>query len=217
MTVLEDEIATDTPTPSAPRRRVGWRATVIALAGLAAAGCVAWQLVAGAALGGVTVLYDAQPITCTGAEVGVMPAAIHDEFLSQVVQLKHGARCELRIQVMNDGWAEVQIDAVTLRMLAAGNATDLEVPFVNPNGSAGVVEGQDVVFALQGPLVVGAGELQTLEAPLVYGGDPHHMECTSTSWSIPAVTVSSHGQTRVLEPPAHSAFAFLFGDVEECG
>lgn len=234
MTMVDDDVATGAARPGAdpadpapdavtaePRPRLVRRTALIARAAVLVA------IAAGVAMGasaftGVTLTYDAEPITCTGADVvtaamdGGLPAASED-FRSHVVEVAHGARCELRMHVVNTGWAEVTVDAITLRMLAPGNASDFDVPFVNPNGLAGVVvDDLDYRFDLKGPLPVAPGSAQTFVVPLVYGGSPDNAPCTAVSWDIPLASISAFGQQRSLAPPADSAFWFLYGTAAEC-
>lgn len=232
MTTVDEDVAADAARPDADpapllpsasgapdRPRLMRRAVVLTGASVLVA-IAAGVVIVASAFHGVTLTYDAEPITCTGTEVvtAAMGGSLDaEDFRSHVVEVAHGARCELRVHVVNRGWAEVTVDAITLRMLAPGNAADLEVPFLNPNGRTGaIVDNLDYRFDLEGPLPVAPGSAQTFTVPLVYGGNAANSRCTAVAWDIPLASVSAFGQERTLAPPADSAFWFLYGTTEEC-
>lgn len=206
-----------TEQPDHPRRRGRAAGPVVAVVAVFAAAVLAgWHLMASAALGPVSLVYDAEPIRCDGAEVGTLPSPANEDFLWPAVALEAGATCELRIQVVNDGPQPVMVDAVTLAKLAPGGVTGLEVSFVDPNAPQGEAVDLDYRFALEGGFPVAAGSIQTFTAVLSFAAAPGYSPCSSTAWPIPTVSVSALGQNRTVPPPTGSQIWFLYGGFEEC-
>lgn len=92
------------PAPPRARRRPNLGIVIVlALVTVALLAWGIWAAVSSAATSGVRVGYDAQPMVCDGAEVGVVPSTDNPELQQVQVDLTPGMRCELRVQVLNDG------------------------------------------------------------------------------------------------------------------
>lgn len=217
MVVDVDARATaEAPVPKRTRR-LGRRAIAgLALAALVLVGWAAWARVSATAVGGVRVIYDAQPIVCEGSEVGVRPSAENPELLQPVVSLADGMRCELRIQVVNDSWSEVTVTTVGLEGLSSPNPLALEPAFVNPNGQERTDDRQTAFFEITGGIVVPAGGSATFTAVIDYGGGAEMVTCASQGWGVAVVTVTALGATREVRPAAEDVIWFQEGSLTSC-
>lgn len=213
-------VRTDPPTaptaPARPRRR--WPVVLgCALLALALVAWATWSGVSSAAVGGVRVTYDAQPLACEGSELGTMPDAANPAFLQPAVALTPGMRCELKIQVVNDGRSDVTVTDVALLGLGNGNPLGIEAVLVNPNGQLRIPNDRGAaIFEIEGGITVPAGTTATFTAVLDYDGGAEMVECSAQGMNIPAVTVTSLGATREVQPPAEDMLWFHAGSFESC-
>jgi hypothetical protein len=209
-------------TPSSPpkSKRAGVIIAVVLAAVVVFGSLIAWAVwaaVSQSAIAGVSVGYDSEPVTCTGTTVEHTTLAITgDEYRRPVIILDEDMTCELRIQVVNDGWTDVDIDSLTLTSLWEDNVTGLVPIMVNPNGPARTDDEAGARFDM-GTFGVPAGTTQTLTAVLEYNGDASMMQCAGQGWNIPLVTVSAMGAARGIQPPERDAIWVHKGTSEECG
>lgn len=216
-----EAVASDEPTPRRHSRSIGAIvATVIAGLGLLAlAGWGIWTSVASTAVEGVRVVYDAQPVVCEGAEVGTTSDPESIEFLQPIIDLTPAMTCQLRIQVVNDGWSDVTVTTVGLRNMNVGNPLGIEAMFVNPNGQEMLdnPENVDALFDLAGDgIVVAPDEIVTFTAFFGYEGDAQMEQCSSTGWNPPFVTVTAPGATRDVSPSDEFFIWVGMGTEQDC-
>lgn len=220
---LEAEAVADAQAQAAdPQRGRRRRLTLmwVLAAGIAVVGALAWMAwgaVGSSALDGVSLQYDTEPIRCDGAVVESRRNVESGDFSQASVVMTEGMTCELRIQVANDGWAEVNLESVTLTGLAPDNVLQLDVEFVNPNAQHGVVADFDYVFPMPGGYPVAPGSIETVTAVITYDGGAVLSPCSAQGWRIPTATVTAFGQSRVLASPPHSDIWFSNGSAEDCG
>ncbi len=242
MTITEERATAAAPEPpSRPRRRgrvVAW-AVIASIAVLAVVGLLVWQSLVQSALGGVRVTYDADPVRCQGAEVGLFPGITPDgeypddvpyelyfdeEFHRPLVDLERGMRCTLRIHVINDGWAEVRVTQLLLRHFGESSGLAVQAVGVSPNGSEplqltdsyGFPDAIDAAFAIEGGLGVPAGFSQMFVAVFEYGNDASMGTCGATSVNVPVMTVEALGQSATAAPTEDQVIAFRIPDANGC-
>lgn len=217
MAVDADAPAADDAAPplpgGAPRRRR--RGIVIGLV-VAALAVATWAAISASAVGGVRVTYDAQPLVCEGSEVGVRPSSDNPELLQPVAVLAPGMRCELRIQVINDGWSDVTVATVGLEGLASPNPLALDPAFVNPNGQQRVDRDGTALFEIEGGIVVPAAGSATFTAVIDYAGGAAMVSCSGQGWGVAVVTVTALGATREARPAAEDVVWFQEGSLSSC-
>lgn len=206
----------ESPTRGRARRRIRWVLLSAAAALVVAAGV--WWISAQTALSGVAVAYDLQPVICEGAEVGQRADDPDSEFYNPVVVWTPGMECRLRVHVINNGWSDITIDSVTLAMMGEDNLQGLEPRTVNPNGQT-VTSSEpygDITFTMTGPLAVGAGDDQLLEAVIDYHGGAHYAQCSGTGLHTPDVAVSVNGVSVTKAPPPWMLIWFQQGSLSDC-
>lgn len=201
----------------ARRRRLGLWLSIAGVAALVILGWGVWNAVASSALDGVSLTYDTRPIVCDGATVETRESVENPDFSQPSVVLAEGMQCQLRLQVVNDGGAEVNLESVTLQGLAPDNVLQLDVQFVNPNAQHGEAEEFDYRFPMPGGLPIAPGSIETVVAVIDYDGGAVLSPCSAQGWRIPEITVTAFGQSRTLASPPHSDIWFSNGSVEECG
>lgn len=214
-----ETIEADPTTPveaRSPSRKTRTRRGLIVFGIVLVVGFAGWLAIAASALGGISVEYDAQPLSCDGTEVGTIPSVEDEDSRDLAVVVTDGATCELKFRVINDGWAEVSVDAVTARGLAPGNPAGAVVSFVNPNAQFGEAVDGDYRFAVEGLITVPAGAVQTFSIVYTFAGAPRIGRCSASGWSIPAATVTALGRSRTVESSPHSLVMFEVGGLEEC-
>lgn len=185
-----------------------------ALAILAVVGVVTWQILAQTAVGGVRVVFDADPVRCEGATVSTTPdppavlageyredVYFDDEFYEPRVEITDGMSCVLRLQVFNDGWAEVAVDAVGIPGMADRMLWPLQVSHVNPNGQAQLPDVEDAAqFEIEG-MSIPSGGRQAFLVIVEYTGDRTTMsECSSFRPRPPYIVAAAGGATRAVAP-----------------
>ncbi|BDZ65610.1 hypothetical protein [Agromyces mangrovi Wang et al. 2018] len=211
----------DAAPPAPPRRRAGAVAgwIVAAIAVVALAGWAAWAALGASALGGVRVVYDAEPLRCDGSAVHLTSDPWNEEFLQPMAELTPGMSCELRVQVVNGGWVDVTVREVWLEGMGSGNLLGLRVDHVNPNGPEPLSQADetfDAGFEILGGLVVPAGMSQAYTAAIRYDGGAEMVECGSQGWNPVAVRVEALGASRLVQPADEFAIWFFEGDLAEC-
>lgn len=199
-----------------PSRKTRTRTGLIVVGIVLVAAITGWLAIAASALGGVSVEYDAQPLSCDGADVGTTPSIEDEESSDVAVVVTDGATCELKFQVINDGSADVSVEAVTARNFAPGNPAGAVVSYINPNAPLGEAVEQDYRFALEGPITVPAGAVQTFSIVFTFADEPRIGRCSASGWPIPAATVTAWGQSRTVESSPHSLVMFQVGGFDEC-
>ena len=201
--------------------------TIAILFLLAAVGAGIWHLVAQSALAGVRVTYDAEPVRCQGAEVGVFPDLVpdgeypddypwelyfDDQFRTPLVNVAPGMTCALRIQVINDGWADATVSRIDLRFFGEIAGLAVAPVLVNPNGVGphDTPDGSniDASFDIEGGIPVPSGATQTFTAVFEYRQNPAMGECGATTVNVPVVTFDSMGQARSASPSDDQAISF---------
>lgn len=202
--------------PRARRRPSPGTVIVLVLLAVALLAWGGWTAVSSAATSGVRIGYDAQPMVCEGSEVGVVPSTDNPELRQVQVDLTPGMRCELRVQVLNDGWSDVTVTTVRLLGLAPGNPLGLELATVNPNGQAVSGDGEDALADIADGIPVPAGTSTTLTALIDYPGGADMDACSSTGWNPPVVTVTAWGSSRELQPPESDSIWFREGSDTAC-
>lgn len=194
---------------------------------LAAVAAGSWHLVAQSALSGVRVTYDAEPVRCEGAEVGVFPDLepdgeysedfpwelyFDDQFRGPLVNVAPGMTCALRVQVVNDGWADVTVTRIDLRFFGEVAGLAVAPVLVNPNGVGphGTADGSniDASFDIDGGITVPGGATQTFTAVFEYRDNPAMGVCGATTVNVPVVTFDSVGQARSASPSDDQAISF---------
>ena len=178
---------------------------------------VAWWGASATALNGVRVVYDAAPLRCAGAEVGMMPGFededmyFDEQFHVPFVSLTPGMQCALRFHVVNEGWTDVVVDQITLLLFGADAGLELSDVFVNPNGHERVPSADggelDAHLVVTG-LAIPPGGVQELTAVFTYAGSTRIAECTSIWLNVPVVTVAALGAARHVQPPAEAVIGF---------
>lgn len=202
------------PLPTSRPRRLRLRVAIPIV--LALIGLLTWATLGSTALGGVRVGYDVQPLTCEGTDVGAVPSVENPSLWQPAAELRPGMRCELRIQVVNEGWTAVTVTEITLVGLAQPNALRLEPLLVEPNGTASRDIGRDAVFEIEDGVEVAAGATATFVAVISYDGGAEMDGCTWRGWNVPAVTVSSFWRDRRVQPPPEDLVLFLEGSLTDC-
>lgn len=238
MTMTQAPVATGAaeqrPTARGRGRIVAW-AVVGGLALLAVVGLLVWQSVVQSALSGVRVTYDADPIRCQGAEVGVYPGVADDdgdgalffdeEFQQAGVELTPGMRCALRIQVVNEGWTDIEVTEVFLRFFGEGSGLAFSDVMVGPNGQArlplvesdGFVNDIDAAFRIDGGIPVSPEQPHVFVAVFDYAGDAQMAECSWMGVNVPVVTFQAFGQSATAAPRQEQAIVFHQPDPNGCG
>lgn len=211
----------DAADPGLQRRSRRNLALGLSALGIVVLGLIGWgaySVTAQSAVNGISVVYDAQPLRCDGAEVGVVPDPSNIEFLQPVVSLTEGMTCELRVQVLNNGWSEVAVTDVTALGMGTGNVLGLEAQFVNPNGQTwrDAPEENAAVFEIDGGIVVPVGESSTFTIVFGYGGGASMLACGAQGWNPPRVTVSALGATRDVQPGDENTVWAREGTAAEC-
>ncbi len=127
--------------------------------------------------------------------------------------------CQLRIQVINDGWSDVTVTAVGLLEMGSDNVYGLRAQFVNPNGQEPIdtPEINAALFDIMGGITVPAGAMQSFTAFFDYEGGAQMSECTSAGLRPPVVRVTALGATRDVRTPAEDTIWFQMGGFDECG
>ncbi|WP_344059235.1 hypothetical protein [Microbacterium pumilum] len=203
------------PTRDPQRRLLRW--VVLGVVGALSIAGGAWWITAQSALSQVSVAYDLQPVVCDGAEVGQRADGPESEFYNPVVVWTPGMECRLRIHVLNNSWSEITIDSVTLAMMGEDNLQGLEPRAVNPNGFTSTSEQYgDITFTMTGPLHIGPGDDQLLEAVIDYRGGAQYRHCDALGLHTPDVSVSAIGVTETKTPPAWSTIWFQQGSLKDC-
>lgn len=212
----------------APRRRV---LLIAALAVGAIAVVVAgWQIAAWTALGAVRIVYDARPVVCEGAEVGLQPSGASGEvagddgfawdetFYSSVLWVEPGMTCAIRFFVVNDGWSEVDAQAVALPGMQEDHVSLVRPTMVNPNGQTRLADTDDAaVFAIEG-MPVPAGEQRAFTVIVEANAEDAdgYTVCSGFMPTPPQVTVSGLGVQRAVSSPEDSGIWFSAGPRDEC-
>ena len=122
------------------------------------------------------------------------------------------------ISAHSTGWSDITIDSVTLAMMGEDNLQGLEPRTVNPNGQT-VTSSEpygDITFTMSGPLVVGPGDDQLLEAVIDYHGGAEYAQCSSIGLHTPDVAVSVKGVTATKSPPPWTVIWFQQGSLSGC-
>lgn len=189
-----------------------------------------WQIAAWTALGAVRIVYDARPVVCEGAEVGLQPSGASGEvtgdngfawdetFYSSVLWVEPGMTCAIRFFVVNDGWSEVDAQAVALPGMQEEHVSLVRPTMVNPNGQTRLADTDDAaVFAIEG-MPVPAGEQQAFTVILeANAADADgYTDCSGFMPTPPEVTVSGLGVQRTVSSPEDSGIWFYAGPREEC-
>ena len=212
--------------------RVRRRAILIAALAVGAIAVVTagWQIAAWSAVGGVRIVYDARPVACEGAEVTLEPPGASDDllgdggfawdetFYSSVVGVEPGMTCAIRFFVVNDGWSDIDAQAVALPGMQEEYVSLVRPTMVNPNGQTRLADTDDAaVFAIEGmPVPAGAQQSFTviLEANAEDAGG--YDRCSGFIPRPPRVSVSVLGVQRSVASPEASAIGYYAGARAAC-
>ncbi|QKJ20197.1 hypothetical protein [Microbacterium hominis] len=206
-----------TDEPRSPRRWRSRLADVLAVLAVAAivAGVIGWQATARSALGAVSVTYDAQPVECDGADVGLRPADDGETFLVPVVPLQAGLECRLRVQVVNESAMSVDLESMTIAAFGELSALDMSVGVLQPTGIEFDASDVDAVATLSDE-VIGPGTTTTYVVGFTNGGDALMDECAAMGTVLPTAVVSALGVTEALRPASTQMTWFLQGSPADC-
>ncbi len=181
-----------------------------------------WQIAARSALGGVRVVYDARPIVCEGAEVGLHPSGAADasreedalagdeQFYEPVVGVVPGMTCGLRLHVVNEGWSDVDVRTVALPSMGGSFLSLVKPLFVNPNGQVRLADSEDAaVFAVDGLTVPARGsQVLTVLLEADEADADSYEPCSGYRPQSPEVTLSALGVDRTVAAPEGGVWYF---------
>ena len=162
------------------------------------------------------IVYDARPVVCEGAEVGLEPAGSSDEFVggngfagdevfyAPVVGVVAGMSCGLRLHVVNDGWSDVEVRTVELPSMDESHLSLVRPIFVNPNGQARLADTEDAaVFAIEGMTIPARGsQAFTVMLEVDEADSDSYEPCSGSSPRSPEVTVAALGVDQTVASPA---------------
>ena len=208
-------------------RRPGVRPALVV--GVVVVGFVAWLVAIQVLLGSVRIAYDAEPVRCDGAEVGLYPGYDEDDpgqslyfdeqFHDPLVELSPGGVCGIRMHVVNDGWADVVVEKVGMPMMDQTLSGPLDAVMVNPNGQTRLpdTENSAAEFLLEGPIVVPAGATQSFVVVVEDSGDYAALgECTFVRTPGPYAVLTAATFTRQVDSAPTDGFWYFRSGDEEC-
>lgn len=213
MIAQEPTVGGAEPSNRRPARRVVRGVALVAVIGVVV-GLLTWQILAQTALGGVRMVFDAAPVRCENGSVGLTPdppeiaegafredVYFDDAFYEPVVDIGEGTRCALRLQVINHGWADVEVTTIGV----PGMAQRMEWPVVarhaNPNGQNRLPDREDSAeFAIEG-IAVPSGATQIFTVIVEYAGAEGTMtQCSSFRPMPPYAEIAAGGMTARVAP-----------------
>lgn len=230
MTELVDDVVPPAVADARPSRRVGRGVTVtVAIAGVAALALIGWFVAVQVSLSNVRIAYDAAPVRCDGANVGLYSSddadgttaevPFDDRLLSPVVDVTPGMLCAVRLHIVNTSWAAVEVMMVGAPMMGSEMSTPLRALHVNPNGQTRLpdtVEGS-AEFLIEGGITVPAGGSQTLLVVIDASGVRDGLSpCTALRPSSPYVVVQLAGLSRHVASDEEDGIWYRRGSAAEC-
>ncbi len=193
-------------------------------------GVIGWQIAARSAVGGVRIVYDARPLVCEGAEVGLEPAdssdeyvgengfAVDEQFYAPVVGVVPGMTCALRLHVVNDGWSDVEVRTVGLPSMDESRLSLVRPMFVNPNGQERLADTEGAaVFAIEGMTIPAHGsQAFTVMLEADEADADSYEPCSGELPRSPEVTIAALGVDQTVASPADFGVWYYDGPRSGC-
>lgn len=226
MTEIVDDVVSPAVAQARPSRRVG---PGVVVAGVAALALVGWFAAVQVSLSNVRIAYDAAPVRCEGANVGLYSGddadgtaaevPFDDRFLSPVVDVTEGMLCAVRLHIVNTSWVEIEVTTVGAPMMGSEMSTPLRALHVNPNGQTRLpdtVEGS-AEFLVEGGITAPAGGSQTLLVVIDASGVRDGLgQCIALRPSSPYVIVQLAGLSRHVTSDDDDGIWYRRGSAAEC-
>lgn len=229
MTELVDAAVRPAVAAGSPSRRVARGVVVAVVAGVAALALIGWFVAAQVSLSSVRIVYDAAPVRCEGANVGLYAAdggdgaagevPFDDRFLSPVVDVTEGMLCAIRLHIVNTSWMEVEVTTVGVPMMGSEMSTPLRALHVNPNGQTRLpdtVEGS-AEFLIEGGITVPVGGSQPLLVVIDASGVRDGLgQCVALGPLSPYVVVQLADISRHVASADEDGIWYRRGSAAEC-